>query len=421
VSWYLKNVPEGDTKRFECIDLFAGAGGLSLGFIQAGFKVTKAVDTDPSAVETYRINLGDHVVAHDLSQDLELPNATVIIGGPPCQGFSSAGRRESGDERNSLVGHFAKFVRQVRPTAFVFENVEGFLTSDDGERVLDLLTPLIAEGYRVHLRKVNAANYGAPQHRKRVIAIGGLRWDPSFPSPTHSAYGAPGAILAGRHLPKTTNLLDSLKGLPPPVTLPPGFPDGHFFSPFDGPDLDRARALKPGHRMRDLPESLRHASYKRRAFRRVMDGTPSERRGGAPAGILRLRPDLPSKAITGAARSEFIHPLEDRNLTLRECARLQTFPDTFVFRGTPSKQSELIGNAVPPILARMIAENLASDLSQTKLERPHGALLSFVPTLSTGMSPALGRVTEKICATFYPGSRVEEQLKLWLLPNHSEL
>src|SRR5690606_12779965 len=100
---------------------------------------------------------------------------------------------------------------------------------------------------------------------------------------------------------------------------------------------------------RDLPQELWHGTYSRRANRRVSDGVPTDRRGGAPAGLRRLRPDQPSKAITSAAPSEFVHPLEDRMLTLRECARLQTFPDEFLFAGSRSERAVQIGNAVPPV------------------------------------------------------------------------
>src|SRR5206468_12426062 len=124
-----------------------------------------------------------------------------------------------------------------------------------------------------------------------------------------------------------------------------------FHRPLVGVDLERAKALKPGQRMRDLPTELWHDSYRRRANRRVMDGTPTERRGGAPAGVRRLVPDAPSKAITGGSLAEFLHPSEDRSLTLRECARIQTFPDEFTFQGTCAERAQLIGNAVPPLLA----------------------------------------------------------------------
>jgi DNA (cytosine-5)-methyltransferase 1 len=394
------------------VDLFCGGGGLSSGFLTAGFRVARALDCFPAAVETYKRNLGDHVACEEITEDAELPAATVIAGGPPCQGFSSAGMRRVGDHRNTLVGCFAQLVTRHKPLAFVFENVEGFLTAEDGARVLDLLVPVIEAGYRVHLRKVNAANYGVPQHRKRVIAIGGLGWDPSFPAPTHRAHGAPGADLVTGRLPVTPSLDKALAGLPEPSVGEPDGPFDHWYTPLEGRDLERAQALRPGQTMRDLPDELWHESYRKRAFRRVMDGTPTERRGGAPAGVRRLRGDEPSKAITGGARSEFLHPHEHRNLTIRECARLQTFPDDIVFLGAVSERVQIIGNAVPPRLAQVIAATLAQDLEKAASSVTTGALLSFVPTLSNGMSPALESVTKLIVRRFAPVSGTE-QMALW--------
>jgi DNA (cytosine-5)-methyltransferase 1 len=394
------------------LDLFCGAGGLSLGFKNAGFEIVCAMDHDESALKTYSHNIGHHVHHCDLGDDVALPNSAVIVGGPPCQGFSSAGVRRNGDTRNNLVATFARAIAVMRPTAFLFENVEGFLTAEDGARVIDLLKPLLEAGYRIHLRKINAANYGVPQHRKRVIALGGLGWDPTFPAPTHTAFGAPGALLASSHLPPSPTITDAIRDLPPAVSVPPGNPQGHWFRPLQGVDLERAQAMGAGMKMRDLPEDLRHPSYVRRAFRRVMDGTPTDRRGGAPAGLRRLRPDEPSKAITGGARSEFLHPKENRPITARECARLQTFPDEFIFLGTPSEQSQLIGNAVPPLLARSFAVRLIQDLLTSPKGTEPGALLTFVPTQSEGASPALKNVTKLVNDVFREYTQYEE-LSLW--------
>ncbi len=399
--------------RLTVLDLFCGAGGLSLGFKQAGFDAVCAVDWEDAAVATYRLNLGDHVLKHDLAQPISLPRASVIAGGPPCQGFSSAGMRRSGDCRNSLVSSFVDQIVQKLPTAFVFENVEGFLTTDEGKHVFELLEPLVEAGYRIHLRKVNAANYGVPQHRKRVVAIGGRGWDPTFPEPTSSAFGAPGARSAVRHLPRTETLMEALAGLSAATTEPVGEPQGHSYKPLEGMDLQRAQVLKPGETMRDLPEELHHESYKRRAFRRVMDGTPTEKRGGAPAGLRRLHGDEPSKAITGGARSEFLHPIENRPLTIRECARLQTFPDTFVFCGSAGEQAQLIGNAVPPRFAARIALVLAEDLAaRFEVGARPGKLLTFVPTASEGFSPVLRHVTDKVRRLFDPAPEPRQEL-LW--------
>ena len=397
------------------IDFFAGAGGLSLGFTRAGFDVKIAVDNCAVAVETHRRNLGDHARDIDMgAADLAFPSATVVAGGPPCQGFSSAGLRKRGDDRNTLVGRFAHLVARLRPAMFVFENVEGFFTAEDGSRVIELLEPLIETGYRIHLRKINAANFGVPQHRKRVIAIGALGWDPQFPEPTHAAYGAPGARLAGFRLPLTPTLGEALAGLPSASRAAPGQPEDHYFVPLQGLDLERAQALRPGQTMRDLPEVYWHDSYRRRAFRRVKDGTPTERRGGAPAGLRRLRSQEPSKAVTGAARNEFVHPTEDRCLTVRECARLQTFPDDFRFFGNASERMQLIGNAVPPLLASRIAEVVRESLRSAEIGANPGALLSFVPTLSSGMSPALERVSRQVRARFPEPAGTRLQPHLWL-------
>jgi DNA (cytosine-5)-methyltransferase 1 len=382
------------------VDLFCGAGGLSLGFVRAGFTPIMALESERSAVDTYRRNLGDHVHEVRVEATSVLPTSTVIIGGPPCQGFSSAGMRKPGDPRNGLIAVFSTLVARLRPSAFLFENVEGFLTAGGGARVFDLLEPLLDAGYRIHLRKVNAANYGVPQHRKRVLAIGGLGWDPTFPEPTHRAHGAPGADLVGQALPSTPTISVALAGLPDASPEPPGEPEDHFYRPLRDIDLERIRQLKPGMTMRDLPQELWHESYRRRAYRRVMDGTPTERRGGAPAGVRRLRADEPCKAVTAGARSEFVHPTHDRFLTLRECARLQTFPDDFSFKGNQSQRALLIGNAVPPLLSEVFAKVLLDDLRRHHDPQRGGRLLSFVPTVSNGMSPALESLSVEVVRRF---------------------
>ncbi len=395
----------GDSTLLTVADLFAGAGGLSLGFERAGFRALWAADRNAAAVETFRCNLNRRAECVEIEPDANCPRPTVIIGGPPCQGFSSAGMRRTGDERNSLASTFAQIVARVRPEAFVFENVEGFLTGERGRPIHELLQPLIAAGYRVHLRKINAANFGVPQHRKRVLAIGGFGFDPTFPEPTHSAFGAPGAHLTAARLPKTATVAQAIEDLPQPAQRAPGRPADHYSGHINRERLHKIKALQPGQTMRDLPEALWHRSYRRRAYRRVQDGTPTERRGGAPAGMRRLRPDEPAKAITGGAGSELIHPSEDRFLTLRECARLQTFPDDFMFHGTKAERALFIGNAVPPRLAEVVARVLVRDLQHPKNEAMPGALLSFVPGLSDGVSPALRQVTDAVEAGFRPTSR----------------
>lgn len=374
---------------------------MSLGLQNSGFNILAAYDSWEPAVATYRVNIGEHIYKRFVTSEADVPNAEVFVGGPPCQGFSSAGPRRPEDSRNTLVGEFAKLIAKIRPPAFVFENVEGFLTSGDGLFVFQLLDPLIDAGYRIHLRKINAANYGVPQHRKRVIAIGGLGWDPSFPETTYAAFGAPGANRGNSPaLPRTPTLEEALRCLPPACSTQDAELTDHVFKPLSGDDLRRAQMLLPGQWMKDLPEELWHDSYKRRAFRRVMDGTPTERRGGAPAGIRRLKADEPAKAITGGALRDFLHPMEHRSLTIRECATLQTFPKQFRFFGSESEKIQLIGNAVPPLLATAIGASLKRDLENAQATHSKGALLSFTPTCSTGMSPVLERVCRSVEARF---------------------
>lgn len=255
---YTERLLANETSRPTVVDLFCGCGGLTLGLVAAGYRSALAVDRWPAALETFRRNIGDHVYESDMAVVPSLPECDLIVGGPPCQGFSSAGLRQQHDARNSLVRDFSSIIAECRPKAFIFENVEGFLTAGNGEYVRDLLAPTIAAGYSIHLRKVNAANFGVPQHRKRVIAVGGLGFDPGFPAFTHRAFGAPGADLAqvGRRPARTVG--EAILDLPPASTEAPGVPTGHWFRPLAGEELTRARLLGPGQTMRDLPEELWH-------------------------------------------------------------------------------------------------------------------------------------------------------------------
>lgn len=406
------------------VDLFSGAGGLAEGLTDAGCSVALGSDVWSPAAKTYTANFPGHPFAEcdvrELSAtDIKATGVTevpwMLAGGPPCQGFSSAGARRGGDPRNTLVGRYAELAAELAPDVVLFENVEGFLTAEDGRYVIGLLDPLIEAGYRVSLRKVNVANFGVPQLRKRVVGIAALHRDPVDLEFTHRAFGAPGTSLVGHGLPQTLTVEEALAGLPKPTEQKPGEPTWHWKRASSAVELERITHLKPGQTMRDLPEHLWHPSYKRRANRRVSDGTATERRGGAPAGLRRLVPDEPSKAITGAATREFIHPYENRALTLREAARLQTFPDRFDFVGNTSEVATLIGNAIPPCFAAALARAGVETALQTRDTGQGGALVRFEPTPSGGMSPALARVTELV-NTRYPRSgavaQADEQMEL---------
>ncbi len=404
------------SSRPQAISLFAGAGGCSLGFKQAGYEVRFATDIDPDAVLTYRQNFPGvpceradicDLSAADLLKQVGLQpgELDMLIGGPPCQGFSSAGGKNSGDPRNSLLNHYVRLLHELQPKWFVMENVEGLLTNNNGLHVRDAVGAFLDAGYSVNLEKLYAQGYGVPQRRKRVLIVGNrLGRDFIFPEPdTH---------FSGNIFRKSdATFASAVDDLPPPIRdseepirllghagselqvyLRAGATavTEHFASPLEGIQLERVRGLRPGQTMKDLPARLQHGSFQRRAFRRVMDGMPSEKRGGAPSGLKRLFADEPSLTITGAATREFVHPVEDRLLTIRECARLQTFPDTFTFSGNAGSKIQQIGNAIPPLLASVIAEHIAGGHGFTPMETaPDRRRLRFRLTRSEGMSPAL--------------------------------
>lgn len=400
------------------ISLFAGAGGCSLGFQQAGYDVRFATDLDRDAMESYRRNFPDTPCevadVRDLGPEmllekvgLEPGELDILLGGPPCQGFSSAGMKSGEDPRNSLVRHYVRLLEGMRPKWFVMENVEGLLTNDGGLHVRDAVEAFIDAGYSVNLEKVYAQGYGVPQRRKRVLIVGNrIGHDFVFPDAVSLFSGSifrkgevtfstatsdlpPAATEPGKTLsylgPTKNDLQSYLRGGAKVVT-------DHYSPVLSDLQLERVRGLSPGQTMKDLPEHLQHESFRRRAFRRVMDGTPVERRGGAPSGLKRFFVDEPGLTITSAATREFVHPTEDRLLTLRECARLQTFPDSFVFAGSAASRIQQIGNAIPPLLARKVAEHIAAeygfDVRYNVEDHPR---LRFRLTRSEGMSPALAK------------------------------
>jgi len=401
-------------------DLFAGAGGLTLGLQRAGFDTVVALDNWHPAVGTLERNFGGSRVCSRDIRELSASDVLartggavplLVAGGPPCQGFTSAGARRASDHRNTLVGEFARMVSELRPQWFLFENVEGFLTMSGGDFLVDLLDGVLDGGYRIRLRKVNVANYGVPQLRKRVIAIGSLGVDPGFPGPSHHAFGAPGAEMdCTAALPLAPTVAEALGQLgEPALTTQDQAIQGHLASSVSEADLRRFQLLRQGQTMRDLPKELQHRSYDRRANRRVADGMPTERRGGAPAGLRRLCADEPSKAITSAANREFVHPVEDRCLTLRECARLQGFPDDFQFVGNRAEQATLIGNAIPPAFGEVFGrwvDMRTSVLSSGTDDSPR--LLEFHVTNGAGISPILRQVVERINARYQIG-----EVPLW--------
>lgn len=421
------------------LSLFSGAGGFSYGFMQAGLKPIFGAEINKDACLSYELNVQSPCHQVDLAsvapQKLKAlaggRKPFVIIGGPPCQGFSTAGPRNAADPRNQLIFNYLAIVEELAPKWFIFENVEGLLTSGGGKDLARLVREFVKLGYFIRLQKVNLAAYGVPQTRKRVLIIGN-RLGIYFQFPEESFSYDSGKAKKSSILPMAPSLSEAIAGLGPVAfdknaivpyasKLPATIYDEymrrgnnshgvtqHFQS---NATFERMQVemLKPGQTMKDLPPELWHESFKRRANRRVSDGTPTEKRGGAPSGIKRLRGNLQSLTITGASSREFIHPYEHRPLSIRECARIQTFPDHYQWLGNSASVIQQIGNAVPPLAASVLATHLqevdgkfgSGKQSVEQSQRP--SLLGFVLTEASGMSPAL-KTTQSLLADLHQGS-----------------
>lgn len=348
-----------------------------------------AFENAEPAVLTYNRNFRSDICRNvdlktcDFSQlraamGLQQGELDLMIGGPPCQGFTTAGNRFWNDPRNQLIQNYAKALEVFHPRWFMMENVEGILTAANGTYIVECIKKMIQLGYTVHLKKIYMQEYAVPQRRKRVLFIGnreGKTFD--FPEPAEQASGS-------RYRNSSFTLWHAIKDLElcdiPAID--------HIRKQETGVCLERISALKAGQTMKDLPERLQHHSFKRRAARRVCDGTPSEKRGGAPSGLKRLSYYEPCLTITSAATSEFVHPTQDRMLTIRECARIQTFPDSFHFYGTQAQKILQIGNAIPPVFAEQIAKQII--LCDHKNPGDLGPSLAYFDvTKASAMSPAL--------------------------------
>lgn len=382
-------VAHNDSIHYKAVSLFAGAGGCSLGFQQYGVEILAAFDICKEAVETYNYNfLSKKCQIEDLAScdfniireklGLKKGELDIVIGGPPCQGFTTAGRRSEDDARNRLLANYVSALKEFYPRWFMMENVEGILTTTNGSFIVDCIRGMISLGYSVCMKKVYMHEFGIPQRRKRVIIVGnreGKSFD--FPKPLIQASGR-------LYKNGTKTLRDAISDIES-IDIAE---INHVRKEETGVQMERIKLLKEGQTMKDLPKELQHKSFAKRAARRVCDGKPSEKRGGSPSGLKRLIYDEPSLTITGSATSEFVHPTQDRMLTVRECARIQTFPDEFKFFGTDSQQLQQIGNAIPPVFANLMAEQIFKyDMMESK-SLPQG-LIWYDVTKSNAMSPAL--------------------------------
>jgi DNA (cytosine-5)-methyltransferase 1 len=371
------------------IDLFCGAGGLSLGLSWAGFDVVASVDNDPHGLATFEANhpstrslLADirEIEGRDLFSDGEID---LLSGGPCCQGFSTHGKRWADDPRNFLFVEFVRLVDELRPKLLVMENVKGLLLAKSGAFHREILGIFQELGYRVEGRVLNAADYGVPQLRHRVFYLGSrLGQPPHFPEPAFFPPDTVGGLLNPY---RTTR--DAIGDLPRLGDEHLESPIAYSSKPFTEYQhmmrghseqatchvarrvSDHAmriiRQIPPGHGLRSLPLDELPARFRR--MRRISTGAL---RQDCTTLYHRLAWDAPAYTITcyfrNVSAGPFVHPEDNRALSCREAARIQSFPDSFEFRGASVPRQ--IGNAVPPLLAEAVARAALEALNPSLAE-----------------------------------------------------
>lgn len=339
-------------------DIFSGAGGMSLGAEMAGIDIAFAVENDQYAADTFQKNhKGSKVIVEDIRtvQPTKLisNNPFVLFGGPPCQGFSLSNTvtRNSKNKKNDLFEEFLRFIEELEPEWCVFENVEGFRSFQNGKVVKILKKRLEDLGYTVSFDVLMASDYGVPQDRKRFFMVGnkkGIKF--KFPKASTIKYTVADAIL---DLPNLQNG-DFIESLPyqglannefaSSMRANSKFSMQNYVSRNRDYVLERYEYIGQGENWRAIPSELM-ANY--------------ANTDNCHSGIYkRLDSTQPSIVISNYRKNMLIHPFQNRGLSVREAARLQSFPDDFIFQGTLMYMQQQIGNAVPPILAKALFDKI---------------------------------------------------------------
>jgi len=402
------------------VDLFAGAGGLSLGFRQAGFDVRASVEYDPIHAAVHEFNFpncaticrsvtdidGEYIRSHS---DIGQADITAVVGGAPCQGFSLIGYRALDDPRNQLVSHYVRLVKELGPKYFVFENVKGLTIGHHKKFLHELIDEFKRIGYDIvePYRVLNALWFGVPQDRERLFIIGaraGARL-PLYPEPTHQPDRAIHDI---RDLPLTPTVWDAIGDLPEveeyEELLERDWVDAKFGHPSE---YAKNLSMANGKRTLKLTSSLRtvHTPESQKRFTKTRRGCVEK-----ISRFLKLDPEAycnTLRAGTASDRGAFtsprpIHPHTPRCITVREAARLHSYPDWFRFHVTKWHGFRQIGNSVPPLLARAVALQVAAALP--KALRP--SVTSEVPQLgdSSLLSLSMSQAAERygVSATVVP-------------------
>ncbi|MEG4085794.1 DNA cytosine methyltransferase [Microcoleus sp. POL10_C6] len=322
------------TKRPRLISLFSGCGGMDLPFHQAGFEVVWAIDSNNYACKTFSRNIAD-VIVNDSIENIDIaqvPEAEICIGGFPCQDFSLIWKRPGLEgTRGNLYTYFLDFVNKKKPKAFVAENVKGLLSANNYQAIKQIISDFesIAPGYLVKPKLYNFADYGVPQFRQRVLLVG-IRMDTGFnfvhPQPEYGQNRKNPYRTAGEALKNVEAVLDNNK-----------------HHKIQARTVEILNRIKPGGNFSDIPKD-----------------SPYYVKGMISHVYRRIHPDKPSSTIIagGGGGTWGYHYLEPRSLTNRERARLQTFPDDFVFEGSTTEVRRQIGNAVPPQGIAAVVESL---------------------------------------------------------------
>lgn len=391
-----KNIKENSkTQQFITIDLFCGAGGITEGFKKSGFHCIYGNDINQWAIKTFKVNnpeaLSDHrsieiVNPHSIRLKLKLKKGDldVLVGGPPCQGFSiNAPERFLDDPRNSLFKHYIGFIKEFMPKTFLFENVPGMLSLSKGAIYNQILSELKNCGYKIDSKILFAAHYGVPQQRWRLIILGSrIGPAPEFPKPTHYVKGRTN-FTGGKTLTMKLDHEDADK-LKPAVTVhdaladlpklkmgeglelmeygnPPhseyamlmrgdnNFVSNHISAKLSVKNQERLKHIKPGGSWRDIPHEL------------LPKGMQSAKKSDHTKRYGRLKATGLASTIMTKCDPHWgpvFLPDQDRSLTVREAARLQSFPDEYKILGPRVSQYEQVGNAVPVLLAKSIADSL---------------------------------------------------------------
>ncbi len=379
-------------KTLKIIDLFAGAGGLTLGFTRlsrGNFETVWANDFDSYSVQTYNHNFGPHCVLGDINSVLsdkmiDIPDADIVIGGPPCQGFSLLNKNRALDPRKALWKPFLKIVELSGASVFVMENVTELLRSAEFEEICKAAKRL---GFRIASAKLCAADYGVPQTRHRAFIVGCKFADPSEYFPPQRTHYNPrnGDITTGEYIknPKEwTTVRDAIGDLPAPKGTEISNVNGplniHFGRKPNPISLSRYKAIpKEGMNRFDLQ-------------RNAPNLTPAcwiKKKSGGTDLFGRLWWDRPAVTMRTEffkpEKGRYLHPKQHRPITHREAARFQSFPDSFVFKGSKIEIAKQIGNAVPPLLAAAVANSIAllfseKDVSHGRFIQPSEAKPNYV-------------------------------------------